>query len=269
MYSTRVQTFQQHSLLFSRLSFIVSRFSFLVSRFSSKSMSFAQQIQLTSDTSSADIFFTICHTTGEKIEIMKDGRVFSWSLDAPNQSDGYTQVYGTPSLHHGFTTEAEDSIHGTCSIYRNLDEFNAQGYYYKGSVRRSNHVIEGHGEMFWPNGDSYVGDFAFGVLAGCGEYNCADGSRYLGEFYSDQIEGPGTFTWPDGTSYEGVFYNGKIERNPIVPGKITFSSDEEFTGSPFGMLKKIIDLDAPMYSCLLQRASPKDPYSSLPGRPYK
>ena len=204
-------------------------------------MSLAEQIQMAFRAPSTGVRLTLSLATGEKIDIMKDGRVFAWTTEEPREIKGhYSQKYGA------------------CSIYRNLDDFNEKKHYYNGDVKVSDHSIEGQGEMFWPNGDHYVGEFGCCYLDGQGAYTCADGRRYVGRFECDRMEGRGTFSWPDGSSYEGTFFEGNIERNSELPGKFTFADGEIFIGNPFGRLQKSVILGSPKYRLLLQQAEPKE-----------
>jgi hypothetical protein len=208
-------------------------------------MSLNQQMRIITAPLASEVNFTIFSESGKQVDIMKDGRVVAWTSDQEKTSIVRHQTYKS------------------CSIYRNLDCFNALAHYYKGEIAflpnttTDQFDLQGHGEMFWPNGDHYVGQFDCGFLDGQGEYTCRDGRKYVGTFDCDQIEGKGVMVWPDGSSYEGVFFDGKIDPKSTSPRKFTFPNGDIFIGDPFGQLSTLVDLKSDKYSCLLQQAEPK------------
>mmetsp|Transcript_20197 Transcript_20197/g.24955 ORF Transcript_20197/g.24955 Transcript_20197/m.24955 type:complete len:92 (+) Transcript_20197:833-1108(+) len=46
-------------------------------------------------------------------------------------------------------------------------------------------------------------------MHGYGELEWPDGRKYAGEYSEDQKQGFGTFTWPNGSYYQGNWENGK------------------------------------------------------------
>ena len=94
----------------------------------------------------------------------------------------------------------------------------------------------GTGEMFWPNGNHYYGEWDHGLMTSgtftwangdvfSGEWNngemvygtftWADGSTFTGEWENGERV-YGTFTWPNGTVYEGQFLNGEMHGQGTV-----------------------------------------------------
>ncbi len=219
-------------------------------------MSLNHQLRITNPSPESNINYSIFSANGEQNDIMKDGRIFAWTSSPAKKC--LILCY----------------MRKSGSIYRNVDYFNAHAPYYTGDIvindegEQDKYVIQGHGEMHWPNGDYYVGSFNSGFLDGHGEYTCANGNKYVGTFDCDQISGDGIFSWADGSSYEGKFFDGVPVPGPTVRGKFTFPTGEVFIGPPFGLLKKLAVIGSGKYSLLLQEAEPKkeDNYLLQPGR---
>jgi hypothetical protein len=61
----------------------------------------------------------------------------------------------------------------------------------------------GRGELEFPNGRRYLGDYRDGVPDGQGVMTFADGERDDGQWSDNKRVGRGVITWPDGARYEG------------------------------------------------------------------
>jgi len=59
------------------------------------------------------------------------------------------------------------------------------------------------------DGNTYIGDWKYGMANGLGTMNYADGVTYTGAFKDDKPNGLGTVTFPDGDTYTGEFKDGK------------------------------------------------------------
>lgn len=86
-------------------------------------------------------------------------------------------------------------------------------------------VANGKGQLTFPSGASYVGDFVDDKFHGQGTYTLADGGKYVGQFKNDAFDGMGVRTWPEGRRYEGQFKNDK----PNGQGTMTWRN-ETYTG---------------------------------------
>ena len=69
-------------------------------------------------------------------------------------------------------------------------------------------VRTGVGIMTWADEAVYSGDFVNGTYHGRGCLQMTDGSVYTGSFVNGQFTGYGQKTWPDGSMYIGDFVNG-------------------------------------------------------------
>jgi hypothetical protein len=67
----------------------------------------------------------------------------------------------------------------------------------------------GIGELRYPDGSRYVGEWFRGVRQGFGNFVTADGSSYEGDWDHNQINGEGIWRWRDGAWYVGSSQNGK------------------------------------------------------------
>jgi hypothetical protein len=61
----------------------------------------------------------------------------------------------------------------------------------------------GRGQLEFPNGRRYLGDYRDGVPDGQGAMTFADGERDEGQWSDNKRVGRGVITWPDGARYEG------------------------------------------------------------------
>ncbi len=59
------------------------------------------------------------------------------------------------------------------------------------------------------DGNTYIGDWKYGMANGLGTMNYADGVTYTGAFKDDKPNGLGTVTFPEGDTYTGEFKDGK------------------------------------------------------------
>lgn len=66
------------------------------------------------------------------------------------------------------------------------------------------------GELEWPNGDHYQGEFAEGMMHGKGMLTLSSGDVYSGYFVEGQLEGLGHYVGVDGTRYRGSFAAGEF-----------------------------------------------------------
>ena len=68
--------------------------------------------------------------------------------------------------------------------------------------------MHGQGELKWPDGRQYIGNFHHGMMQGFGKltFNTTFGwASYKGEFKNNKFEGEGKLVWSNGSSFEGEF----------------------------------------------------------------
>lgn len=85
------------------------------------------------------------------------------------------------------------------------------GSVYTGECFKNNSVIElsGEGEIFYPNGDKYIGHFENGNVRGSGKYVFSDGDVHHGEFFNGIPNGIGYLN-KHSSMCMGRFKNGKL-----------------------------------------------------------
>ena len=59
------------------------------------------------------------------------------------------------------------------------------------------------------DGNTYIGDWKYGMANGLGTMNYADGATYTGAFKDGKFNGKGTMTYPDGGKDTGEWKDGK------------------------------------------------------------
>lgn len=64
------------------------------------------------------------------------------------------------------------------------------------------------GEISFPDGGKYVGDFQHGKMNGQGTYTWPNGTKYVGTFRDDKMDGHGIKTFPNLQKYIGEFREG-------------------------------------------------------------
>lgn len=85
------------------------------------------------------------------------------------------------------------------------------GSVYSGECIKNIYMIElsGEGEIFYPNGDKYIGHFENGNVNGTGKYYFADGDEHHGEFYNGIPNGIGYLNKHESMCL-GYYKNGKL-----------------------------------------------------------
>jgi hypothetical protein len=89
-------------------------------------------------------------------------------------------------------------------IYRTSDGVTYRGMWHDG-------VMQGAGQLSYPNGDEYQGTFDGGVPSGSGRYVDSTGEIYEGSFVQGMRDGRGTTILPNGRSYNSVWHGGVEE----------------------------------------------------------
>lgn len=85
-------------------------------------------------------------------------------------------------------------------------------------------VPNGTGEMFWPNGDHYYGEWSHGLMT-YGTFTWANGDSFSGE-WSNGERVYGTYTWTSGNVYIGQF----LDNNLHGQGTLTFYNGQVQSG---------------------------------------
>lgn len=86
--------------------------------------------------------------------------------------------------------------------------------------------FNGVGQINFPSGSTYQGDFKNGQFHGKGVFNYTDGRMYNGNFRNGQFHGKGTFQSVDKSIYKGDYQNGKREGD----GVLTLANGDVYTG---------------------------------------
>lgn len=81
-------------------------------------------------------------------------------------------------------------------------KFTTKEYVLNGNFE--NNLPEGHGQLFFTNGDWFTGTFKAGLREGYGFYKNADGRSFEGEYQNNKPNGLGTITNKDGSFFIGV-----------------------------------------------------------------
>ena len=76
-----------------------------------------------------------------------------------------------------------------------------------GRIMWVNGKKNGKGKFFFPEGNSYEGDFINNEIKGEGVYKWKDGRIYIGEWTNNKMNGYGIFVWPDKKKYYGHYTN--------------------------------------------------------------
>jgi len=87
----------------------------------------------------------------------------------------------------------------------------AKGVLRNGCIFKSDFVggrMHGQGEMYWPDGQSYTGQFSHNLMEGEGVMRYNNGASYEGGMKGGLRDGKGTFTDKSGASYEGEWEMG-------------------------------------------------------------
>jgi hypothetical protein len=87
-------------------------------------------------------------------------------------------------------------------------------------------VPEHRGALIYPDGRTYVGEFADGYANGEGTTTAPDGRKFVGHFRDGEPNGYGIATWPDGLKYVGGFMDGL----PNGQGTATWPDGREYAG---------------------------------------
>ena len=85
---------------------------------------------------------------------------------------------------------------GVISCYQNL--IWRDTHYLNEKNARQEGRMHGVGEMTWPSGDKYIGDWDQDNRQGFGLYLYASGNRYKGSYVGNKKEGYGQFWWTTG-----------------------------------------------------------------------
>ena len=123
---------------------------------------------------------------------------------APPPTPGQTPTPTTTTTTTG-KTPGQPPPNSSSSNFRTIT--NPQGLTYTGPVN-SNGQPNGLGELTYPDGNKFYGNFINGNIGDRGTMTFPDGRKYKGEFKDNTINGNGKMTYPDKVMYEGEFKNG-------------------------------------------------------------
>lgn len=91
-----------------------------------------------------------------------------------------------------------------------------KNYRYEGEI---NEYYEPHGDgnLYYPNGDFYFGEFVNGKKEGIGEYHYYDGTIYIGNWFDDVKHGEGCMI----STKDGWRFNGNFAKDNFINGKFS------------------------------------------------
>lgn len=123
-------------------------------------------------------------------------------------------------------------IKGTCKTGHGACVF-PSGARYEGDFVDGR--ITGLGVLYYPNGDTYIGNWQNQVRHGKGRFRFASGNEYLGMFDRNVMQGYGVMTYANGNTYEGEWHanmpNGKGTYTLARGGKyVGYFVDGKFEG---------------------------------------
>ena len=75
-------------------------------------------------------------------------------------------------------------------------------------------MMHGFGEMLWPDGTKYIGQFENNKREGVGRMlwqNSQKWQQYYGEWHKGKQDGVGVLQLNDGTKFSGVFKGGGLD----------------------------------------------------------
>ncbi|NRB63647.1 MAG: caspase family protein [Saprospiraceae bacterium] len=114
-------------------------------------------------------------------------------------------------------------IKGNCKTGHGACVF-PSGARYEGDFENGN--ITGLGVLYYPNGDTYIGNWRNQVRQGKGRFRFASGNEYLGEFDRNLMQGYGVMTYANGNRYEGQWKANL----PFGKGTYTLATGGKYVG---------------------------------------
>jgi cell division septation protein DedD len=91
---------------------------------------------------------------------------------------------------------------------------------------------QGQGTYTYADGGKYVGQWKDGTKNGHGIYTAPDNYKYVGQFKDGKTCGQGLMIFPDGSKYEGEWKNGKFITN-VRPEKELTPGQTKIAKGPF------------------------------------
>lgn len=116
------------------------------------------------------------------------------------------------------------------------------GRVYTGAIDKNKFIPEGHGNVKFPNGGEYTGEWKDGEMHGEGTFTWKDKSSYKGEYYQNKKHGKGVFIFPNEDRYDGHWEKGVQHGKGILYSKdnVELQSGEWDRGKYVGEKKKSI-----------------------------
>jgi hypothetical protein len=129
----------------------------------------------------------------------------AWAL--PNCLGSYSiDTWTDCSGQHTFPTDYYSTFYKGGKKYEDSFE---KGDTYSGDWRYG--LPNGKGTFIWASGRVYVGEFKDGKRNGQGTYGLANGDKYVGEFKDGMFDGQGIYTHANGVVKEGIWRNGQLK----------------------------------------------------------
>lgn len=142
---------------------------------------------------------------GEGEEKQPDGTVFDgdWLNDCKNGWGVTTYLDGTE--HKGDWKDGVKRGWGRIAYGSGNDRL--RGRIYSGNWRTDGDNLYGKGEILYPNGDTYNGEWLNEVRHGSGIHKATNGNIYIGTWENDEAV-LGDIIYPDGTKSTGIRWQG-------------------------------------------------------------
>ena len=151
---------------------------------------------------------------GNGIMTMPNGIIFEGDFKEGQRNGGGMLKWGNDSMFVGIFKD--NNMFGTGTMFNLSTHEYKNGLWYFGKLYQlkkkgtyKDYEMEpGYREVEFENGDTYAGEFKYGVFHGKGKYKYADGRLYSGRWEYGTHHGKGTLQFPNGDCYDGDFTYG-------------------------------------------------------------
>lgn len=127
--------------------------------------------------------------------------LIGWTDTLTDNASSFVYAAGAVGTDAMTDAQQQNSLSGYATI--TLDD----GAVYTGTLSMG--VPDGTGEIQWPNGNHYSGEWNHGQMV-CGTYTWADGTVYVGQFQDGDLHGQGIITYSNGQVQSGYWEYGEF-----------------------------------------------------------